>query len=437
MVDKSMKLTRSNFISYKRGSIASEYKISSKALGSGSFGTVKKVLHKKTNQERACKILKKSDQDVDKFFLEVEILSKLSHPNIMQIYEFYDDNKNFYIISELCKGGELYEMIIKKGFLTEYEAAVIMKQLLSAICYSHKNNVVHRDLKPENILLDDKNDTLLIKLIDWGGARYYQKNKKMSKLHGTPYYIAPEVLNADYDEKCDIWSAGVILYILLCGYPPFGGDSEEEIMEEVKNGKFDFPEKEWKSVNPHAKELIQKMLTKNPADRITANQCLAHKWFEILNSKNKPSSSEKLISAVSNMKVFKKERKLEQATTAFIVNQIMAKEDRNEMISMFQKWDKDNDGVLSRDEIFEGYKEIYGEVKALEEVDAIMEKIDLDGDGTIDYNEFLVATINRSKMLNDANLEAAFNMFDKVNPLILGPFEYNFYFGDHGDFQRD
>lgn len=415
MVDnKPMKLLRSNFIAYKKESIAAEYKISSKALGAGSFGTVKKVLHKRTNQERACKILKKSEQDIDKFFLEVEILAKLSHPNIMQIYEFYEDNKNFYIISELCKGGELYDMIIKRGSMTEYETAIIMKQLLSAICYSHKNNVVHRDLKPENILLDDKNDTLLIKLIDFGGARYYHKDKKMSKLHGTPYYIAPEVLSANYDEKCDIWSCGVILYILLCGYPPFGGDDENEIMEEVKKAKYDFPDKEWNSVSSEAKNLISKMLTKNPQDRLSADQCLQHKWFEILKQSKKQASSEKLSKAVNNMKVFKKERKLEQATTAFIVNQIMAKEDRHEMLSAFQKWDKNNDGVLSRDEIFEGYKEIYGEVKALEEVDDIMKSIDLDGDGSIDYNEFLVATINRTKMINDANLEAAFKMFDKV-----------------------
>ena len=144
MENDTVKLSKSNFVAYKKGEISKEYKINHKSMGTGSFGTVKKAIHLSTGQERAIKIIKKEEQDEDKFFLEVDILSKLSHPNIMQIYEFFDDNKNFYIISELCSGGELFDMISDKGTLTEYEAAVIMKQLLSCICYSHKNNIVHR-----------------------------------------------------------------------------------------------------------------------------------------------------------------------------------------------------------------------------------------------------------------------------------------------------
>ena len=140
----NIKLSKSNFVAYKKGNISNEYKISGKPLGNGSFGTVRKAVHRLTGQERAIKILKKADQNEDKFFLEVEILSKLSHPNIMQIYEFYDDSTNFYIVSEFCSGGELFDMITDRGSLSEYEAAQIMKQLLSAISYSHKNNIVHR-----------------------------------------------------------------------------------------------------------------------------------------------------------------------------------------------------------------------------------------------------------------------------------------------------
>ena len=140
----NIKLSKSNFVAYKKGNISNEYKISGKPLGHGSFGTVRKAVHRLTGQERAIKILKKADQNEDKFFLEVEILSKLSHPNIMQIYEFYDDSTNFYIVSEFCSGGELFDMITDRGSLSEYEAAQIMKQLLSAISYSHKNNIVHR-----------------------------------------------------------------------------------------------------------------------------------------------------------------------------------------------------------------------------------------------------------------------------------------------------
>jgi len=167
--DKDLIINKSNFIAYKKGSITKDYTFG-KPLGSGSFGTVREAVHKQTGQVRAVKILKKSDQDEEKLFLEVDILARLSHPNIMQIYEFYDDYTNFYIVSEYCAGGELFDTITEKGIFTEKEACSLMKQILSSICYSHVNKVVHRDLKPENILLDDKTDNPIIKLIDWGGG---------------------------------------------------------------------------------------------------------------------------------------------------------------------------------------------------------------------------------------------------------------------------
>jgi calcium-dependent protein kinase len=167
---EDIKISKQNFISYKKGTITSEYSIGS-SLGSGSFGTVRKAVHKMTGQTRAVKVLKKSDQDENKLFLEVEILCKLSHPNIMQIYEFYDDSKNFYIVSEFCPGGELFDKISEKGHLEDSESAFVIRQILSAIYYSHENGIVHRDLKPENILLDDKSDNPIIKLIDWGGGK--------------------------------------------------------------------------------------------------------------------------------------------------------------------------------------------------------------------------------------------------------------------------
>ena len=276
---ENIKIDKASFISYKTNNISKDYTLG-KTLGQGSFGTVRKAIHKATKQERAIKILKKSGQDEEKFFLEVNILSKLTHPNIMHIYEFYEDKANYYIVSELCKGGELFDMITEKGCFNESEACPLMHQLMSAICYCHQNRIVHRDLKPENILLEDKNrDHPVIKLIDWGGARYFSKHKKMSKVNGTPYYIAPEVLNEVYDEKCDIWSAGVIFYILLCGYPPFNGETDKEIMDAVKKGTFDFPEEEWDVITEEGKDLIKKMLTYDPKKRLSANQVLSHPWF--------------------------------------------------------------------------------------------------------------------------------------------------------------
>jgi calcium-dependent protein kinase len=283
----------------------------------------------------------------------------------MTVYEFYTDNTNFYIVSEFCSGGELFDRITEKGSFNEKDAAKIMKQILSAVCYSHENNIVHRDLKPENILLDDKSDKYILKLIDWGGARYFTKNKKMNKVSGTPYYIAPEVLNESYDEKCDIWSCGVILYILICGYPPFNGDSDNDIMKAVLKGKFSFPNEDWKNVSKEAKDLITNMLKFDSKQRYSSKDCLAHPWFKKTDFVVDQGTSQNVI---KNMIKFKTERKFEVATVNFIVSQLIGKEERNKLLNQFMGWDTNGDGVLSRDEIYDGYKSLYGEVVANEEV---------------------------------------------------------------------
>ena len=284
---------------------------------------------------------------------------------------------------------------------------------MSAITYCHQNHIVHRDLKPENILLEDHKGTneITIKLIDWGGARYFSKNKKMTKINGTPYYIAPEVLNEVYDEKCDIWSAGVILYILLCGYPPFNGETDKEIMKAVKKGEFDFPPEEWDVVSNDAKDLIKKMLTYEPKKRPTALEVLQHVWFK--EHKNKSKENKQLAkSSLENMKRFKRDKQFEQATISFIINQVITKEEQSELRKQFVEWDKNGDGVLSKEEILEGYRNAYGTVDP-DEVDNMIKSVDLDGNGVIDWNEFLNCTMNRDKILCKKNLEYAFKVFDK------------------------
>jgi calcium-dependent protein kinase len=407
---ENIKISKGNFINYKKGLIENDYTIGD-ICGSGAFATVRKVTNKISGQVRALKIIKKQKgQDSARMYLEVEILKKLVHPNIMQIFEFYEDKKNFYIITELCEGGELFDQIVDKGSFTESEAAYVMKQLMSAINYIHTNNIVHRDLKPENILLDTKKNNI-IKIIDWGTARFFEKNKKMNKVSGTPYYIAPEVLFEKYDEKCDIWSCGVIMYILLCGYPPFNGETDNEILNKIKTGKFVFPEEEWDNISDEAKDLITKMLEFNPNTRSSASDCLGHRWLTDNTKKNLDQKFS--IKCLNNMKKFHAERKLQQAALTYIVNHLLSKEEKNELLELFQAFDKNGDGVLSKEEIFEGYKSILGEVEASKEVERIMNEVDIDRSGTIDYNEFVMAATNRQNILNKEKLEATFKMFDK------------------------
>lgn len=182
---------------------------------------------------------------------------------------------------ELCSGGELFDKILNESKFDERKAAKTMEQILSAVNYCHKNKVVHRDLKPENILYDTKKPDAVLKIVDFGTSVVFEAKQRMNQKLGTPYYIAPEVLDKNYDEKCDIWSCGVIMYIILCGYPPFNGQNDQVIMERVKIGKFNFDTQEWKQISQEAKNLISNMLQKDPAKRFSAEQCLQDKWFQM------------------------------------------------------------------------------------------------------------------------------------------------------------
>lgn len=197
------------------------------------------------------------------------------HPNIIKVYEFYQDDKYFYIVTELCLGGELFDKIQEESHFSEKKAALIIKQILSAIFYCHQHKIVHRDLKPENLLLESDKDDYALKVIDFGTSRTFDPQHKLSQRMGTvtlyylflkqPYYMAPEVIKRKYDHKCDIWSIGVILYIMLCGYPPFQGATEEEILEKVSAGKYSFQSEEWNHISDEAKLFIQKMLVQEPS----------------------------------------------------------------------------------------------------------------------------------------------------------------------------
>ena len=163
-----------------------------------------------------------------------------------------------------------------------------MKQILAAICYVHRMGVVHRDLKPENLLLESKSDTASIKIIDFGTSALYDPKKKLKTAQGTPYYTAPEVVKGSYNEKCDVWSCGVIMYIMLCGYPPFNGDTDEEILQTVAKGKFIYPKQEWHHVSKEAKDLIEKILVVKPEKRLSAAEALSHPWI----NNQQPSNTE-------------------------------------------------------------------------------------------------------------------------------------------------
>ena len=260
-----MNSRKEEYIPENNYSIKENYEILSQ-LGKGGYGRVLAVRHKKTGVIRACKFISKTkikERDLNRTRLELKILKKADHPNIVKIYEIYETENSLYIIMEKCNGGELFDKIIdnigKKKMFSEKEAAKILIQIMSAINYCHKNGICHRDLKPENILLLNKEDNrnYQIKLIDFGLSHLI--NGKQRSRVGTAYYVSPEVLKGEYTEKCDIWSAGVILCILLTGEPPFNGPDDNVIYNKIRNYCYNFSDK-WKSISNEVKDLISHML---------------------------------------------------------------------------------------------------------------------------------------------------------------------------------
>jgi calcium-dependent protein kinase len=397
------------------------YKIVNK-LGKGSFGSVYKVKHKISGEIRAMKIIKNTSVDdkvgVDnvKFLKEIQVLKELEHPNIIKIFEYYVDNKNHYIISELLTGGELYETIIKCHKFNEKTAAFIMKQILSALNYLHSKGIVHRDIKPENILvqnIDKKEnlDEIYIKLIDFGASNFFKENEILKLKVGSPYYIAPEVLNKNYNEKCDIWSAGVVLYVMLTGNFPFVGQTSQKLFENIKTGKYKADGKEWEAISKEAKELIAKMLELDKNKRISASECLKSEFLSILDTKKE--MPDLLPSVFTNIYKLNAREKIQQATIRIIVHNIQHNENIEKLRDIFDLLDINKDGQLTYSEIKQAFKRIFPDNYITEEkIDIILEKLDENKDGVISYEEFLRVTINEKILLEKNNLRLAFDKFD-------------------------
>ena len=298
-------------------------------IGVGAFGKVVKAFHRPSQEYRAIKVINTKNLPLEekrKILQEINILSKLDHPNIIKIYEYFITSRSIYIVMELVDGGELFDEIVKAKHFSEVKAAKIMKDILSAVQFCHNKRIAHRDLKPENILVDGDS----LKIIDFGTSRKFEVDKLMTNSHGTPYYIAPEVLYGEYNEKCDIWSCGVILYILLSGDPPFKGNNDGEIMEKVKTGYYSFGKK-FKNVSSDAKNLIKIMLEKDIYKRPSASECLKNKWFE---NNIQKSQKEVNLNVIENLKTFTYKNKLQEAVYKFFVNQIATKEEKKVALNL-------------------------------------------------------------------------------------------------------
>ena len=398
-----------------------KYKIK-KLLGVGSFGRVFLAQNIYTSEYIAMKEIPKTSEDLltdSEIIDEIEILKNLDHPDIVRIMEFYNTEKCYYIINEYCPGGELFDQVNNK--FSESQIAVMFRQILSGLAYLHSNNIIHRDLKLENILIKEieksketNEDLFVLKIIDFGTAKIFDKNKKANAIVGSSYYIAPEVLNKKYNRECDLWSAGVILYMFIVGEPPFNGKDDREIMEKVKKGNYSKKEERWLNASNEVKDLISKLLIYEPEKRLTALEALKHPWLKVTNSGMLYNniSKEEVLKCVQNLLSYKMNSKFQELVLAYIVHNTPRPKEAKTAIKLFKLANKNEDGKLSRNELKETLLNFVSE-EFLSNYDEIFSLLDGDNNGYIDYEEFLRATLDRKFFINENVLNFAFKFFDK------------------------
>ncbi|KAJ0693037.1 putative calcium-dependent protein kinase 5 CAMK-CDPK family [Helianthus annuus] len=399
-------------IGHKTENIRDLYTLGQK-LGQGQFGTTYLCKENSTGIDYACKSISKrkliSKEDVEDVRREIQIMHHLAgHKNIVTIKGAYEDPLYVHIVMELCNGGELFDRIIQKGNYSERKAAELIKIIVDVVQACHSLGVIHRDLKPENFLLINKDDDFSLKAIDFGLSVFFKPGQIFTDVVGSPYYVAPEVLLKRYGPEADVWTAGVILYILLSGVPPFWAETQQGIFEAVLKGNLDFESDPWPLISDSAKDLIRKMICSRPSDRLTAHKVLCHPWI----CENGVAPDRELDPTVlSRLKQFSAMNKLKKMALR-VIAESLSEEEIAGLREMFTAMDTDNSGAITFDELKAGLRK-FGSTLKDTEIRDLMDAADVDNSGTIDYGEFVAATIHLNKLEREEHLVAAFQYFDK------------------------
>jgi len=366
-------------------------------LGEGAFSKVKEGTHRQTSRTFAIKVITKAKltrEDEVALRDEINVLKLLKHPHIIRLYDVFDEPQYYYLVTEQMRGGELFDRIVAKQYYNEKEARDVCKILFEALAYCHDRQVAHRDLKPENLLLMGLDNDSEIKIADFGFAKKCPELYCLRTQCGTPGYVAPEILEGvRYGIKADMWSIGVIVYVLLGGYPPFLEQNQNELFRKIRNGEYEFHVEYWDNVSNEAKGLINSLLTVDPRKRISARQALANPWvmgsgaslakkdlgknleeFKKFNARRKFKAAVKGVVASNMMKSFVGGRK------GTSLERKLTEEDVADLRETFEMFDRDSSGTISLQEL-QGVTEKLGLSVSLEELTGVIYSVDENNDG--------------------------------------------------------
>ena len=474
-----IKISTKNFIVQRTKNVFDVYdKV--KFLGQGAFGSVFKVVRKNSGTREIVRALKEiskesmnvSSENEEEIRNEVEVLKKIDHPNIMKIFEFFEDDKNIYLINEYCGGGVVSGINDRYGLFPEFFLKYVMYQVFLAISFLHSNKVVHGDIKRENIAflysgnlkqkdefdkfynnlfkdkeiqeeladapgignLSEKAQSIIneicnyeVKILDFGSARMKAKGKQNEKIigiTGTVYYCSPEVVKNKYDYECDEWACGVMMYILLTGFPPFDGNDENEVFEKILDKELNLNVSQLKNVSDSCKDLIKKLLEKKAKKRIKAENALKHEFFtsginvgNLLKGKFK-ENSEYLKKMFNNETVKlrgKKSSKFRDVVIAYIALNFSDKNEEKKAKQVFNEISGGNRHYLITKETFVSRMEKIFQGLNKIEIEELFDELDENETGNIEYEELIRALTDKEKLLTDKNMREAFNFFDKDN----------------------
>jgi calcium-dependent protein kinase len=382
-------------------------------IGNGAFGKVRLYRDRKIKSLKyAIKTIKKdifNVHSIESIIREIEILRSLDHPNIVKYFETYEDEVFLHIVMEYIPGDNLFKTITNKKYvhLTEKDINDIMTCLLKALSFLHHNGIVHRDIKPENILFSVPGNYSSLKLIDFGLS--IQKNAKNEKYRvGTPYYMAPEMIKGKYYYESDMWSVGVILYIMVTGHRPFNGKTKSEVFNNIMEGKYDEKRLKKQGCSAECKDLIKKIFIIEHQKRISIENALNHDWFKIFKNNNVNNVIDHdIIAALKNFQ----SQNLLQKETLYYFAKICSDQEVTKLQQAFSYIDKDNSGEIEYDEIPKIFHDL-GYEASEEELKKIFDSLDFHSDGKINYSEFLAATLSSVNFAKEEKLRSAFRYFD-------------------------